>query len=712
MTTEIHNIASAVPMRIPRRRLLARDLAIWRDRLAAWLASDLATPAVWTPVAMGVGAGIYFGLGTEPPFALGLVAFFAALMVLVVSPKFRLAGGAFLLAALGFVAADWRAQSVSAPILKREIGISAISGRVVSVERSPDRERIVLAVDTIARLDAAETPARIRLTWRGEASDVVAGDPVELRAGLSPPPPPAAPGSFDFARQLYFQRIGAVGFAVTRPEGTAKRGQNSIRMRIENLRARLTERITTAAPGQGGAIVAAVVTGKREAIAENSRAALRDAGLAHLLAISGLHMGLATGLIFFAVRGALALVEPIAIRFPIKKWAAAAALLSGFAYLLLSGGAWSPRRAFIMTAIMFVAILVDRRAFSLRNIAIAATIILLTTPEALFHPGFQMSFAAATALIACYELWNRLADPARDFSIGARLKRYAIGVVVTDLVASLATAPFALYHFNRVAIFSLPANVLAMPLMAFWIMPAAVIGLMLAPFGLDGPAWVIAARGMDIILAIGAEVSSWPGAVSLTPQWPVAALIAIVSGGIWFCLTRSPLRFAGAIGLPIAAMIAAWAPTADIFVSSTSKNVGIVTNGSDGSAVIPFNKRREKFALRVWNESIGADPYAERVQIAEIGSCGEAGCIVGVKEKTVSVLRSREMLAEDCARADLVIAMFPVRGRDRGACRADLIDWYSAWDNGAHAVRIEYDSIEVTSVADFRGERPWSGSPD
>lgn len=685
------------------------DLAIWRGRIAAWLQSDMATPAVWTPVAIGLGAGAYFGLKAEPPFAFGLMALAASIAFLIAAPTLRMWSAAVTLASLGFVAADWRAASVSAPILDRDIGISTISGRIISVERSPDRERLVVAVDSIARIDAEETPARIRVTWRGAASDVGAGDHVELRAGLSPPPPPAAPGSFDFARQLYFQRIGAVGFAVTLPARTAERDKNSIRMRIENIRAGLTQRITTAAPGQGGAIVAAVVTGKREAISEGSRAALRDAGLAHLLAISGLHMGLATGLIFFAVRGALATIEPIAIRYPIKKWAAAAALLSGFAYLLLSGGAWSPRRAFIMTAIMLVAILADRRAFSLRNVAIAATVILLTTPEALFHPGFQMSFAAATALIACYELWNRVADPMREFTFRARLKRYAVGLVVTDLVASLATAPFALYHFNRVAIFSLPANVLAMPLMAFWIMPAAVIGLVLAPFGLDEPAWIVAAWGVDVILAIGAEVSSWPGAVSLTPQWPIAALIAIVGGGLWFCLTRSPLRIAGAIGLPIAAAIVAWAPTPDIFVSSTGKNVGVVVNGPDARSVIPLSERREKFALRVWNESVGAAARADRPVMSNIGDCGAAGCVALVNGKTVAMIHSRAMLAEDCARADLVVAMFPVRKWERDGCSAELIDWYSVWNYGAHAVRIGKAGVEMKSVAMARGDRPWSG---
>ncbi len=659
--------------------------------------------AIWTPVFIGIGVGVYFSLKSEPSLAVGAATLAVLALLVVLTPRYRSVIIPVTLAALGFVAADWRASRVATPILERDIGIRAIEGRIYAVERSPERERFVIDVQSIARVNLEDTPKRIRVTWRGQRSDVVAGDHVMLRAGLSPPPPPAAPGSFDFARQLYFRSIGAVGFAVSPPAIVSEGQANSIRTRIENARSGLTRRITSAAPGQGGAIVAAVVTGKREAISEESRAALRDAGLAHLLAISGLHMGLATGIIFFTARGALAAIEPVAIRFPIKKWAAAAALLSGFAYLLLSGGAWSPRRAFVMTAIFLLAILFDRRAFSLRNVAIAASLILLTTPEALVHPGFQMSFAAATALIAIFEWWNRVADPGRDFSLGARLKRYAIGLAVTDLVASLATAPFALFHFNRVAIFSLPANILSMPLMAFWIMPAAVIGLALTPLGLDGPAWVVAAKGVDVILAIGATVSSWPGAVSLTPQWPTGALIAITVGGLWFCLARSPLRLAGAMGVPAAALIVAMAPTPDLFVAASGENVAVIS--ADGQA-IPYNRRRDKFSIRVWNETIGADPNANG---ALFGNCGEAGCITTVRNNTVAVINNSAALAEDCERADLVIALYPVRGGDWRACDAVLIDKRSVWRRGAHAVRFHEDDIVIETVGAVRGARPWSG---
>ncbi len=674
-----------------------------------WLRQDVETAAIWSPVAIGIGVGVYFGLKTEPPFAFGLMALAASLLCLAVSAKLRRFSVVAVLICIGFVAADLRVMSITTPVLDRDLGFRAVEGRIVSVERSASRERFVIAVSSISGLNASETPARLRLTWRGAQSDIVAGDSVKLRAGLSPPPPPAVPGGFDFARQLYFLRIGGVGFAVTPPEKTAQANRHTMRMQIENVRSALAHRITDIAPGQGGAIVAAVVTGKRDAISEEARSALRDAGLAHLLAISGLHMGLATGLIFFAARAIFAAIEPIAIRFPTKKWAAVAALAAGFAYLLLSGASWSPRRAFIMTAIMLTAVLFDRRALSLRNVAIAATVILLTTPEALVHPGFQMSFAAATALIAAYEWWREQARPEHDFSLATKVKDYAIALIVTDVVASLATAPFALYHFNRVAVFSLPANVLAMPLMAFWIMPAAAIGVVLAPFGLDAPAWAAAAYGVDVILSIGGEVSSWPGAVSFTPQWPVVALMTIVGGGLWFALARSPLRYAGVLGIPVAAAIISTVPLPDIFISSTGKNVGVVvTTPARERQVAPFSSRREKFAVGVWNEYVGGDPDLERRRIDDIGECGRAGCVFAINGKSISIIQSRSALAEDCARADLVIAMFAVWDREKAACAAALVDRRSVWDEGAHAIRQVGSGFEITTNLSARGRRPWT----
>ncbi|MHA7872155.1 MAG: ComEC/Rec2 family competence protein, partial [Hyphococcus sp.] len=380
---------------------------------------------------------------------------------------------------------------------------------------------------------------------------------------------------------------------------------------------------------------------------------------------------------------------------------------------VISGGGWSARRAFIMAAIVFAAVIADRRALSLRNVAIAACAILLTTPEALFHPGFQMSFAAVTALIAAYEWLSRHADPFRSFSLTARLRRYAAGLVITDVIAALATAPYALYHFNRVALYSLPANVLSMPLMGFWIIPAAVVALILAPFGLDGWAWRLSAAGVESILVIASEVSNWPGAVSLTPQWPLGAMLALTIGGLWLCLARSPLRLAGLAAMPIAALFTWQVDVPDIYVAASGVNAGVLTtNPKDGIAI--YNPRRDRFAAGVWREAAGFAPENTTTGLAmsEVGGCDRHGCVVDVKAKgKAAFLQTPDVLAEDCSRADVVVAFFPVSARAEKACNAVLIDRRSVWRSGAHAVWLGEGgaSATVRTVGDMRGQRPWTG---
>lgn len=689
---------------------LARFAAGLKSRIAGWAGAESGRLALWAPVAFGAGAATYFMLSDEPP------VWFAPAIVVIAAAGWSLGGAlrlfwaASCLAAAGFFVADLRTESVAAPALARELSPRAVTGRLASVEEGPGMRRLVIAVSAIDGVEVSALPKRVRVSWRGAAFDVLPGEMVTLRAGLSPPPAPEAPGGFDMRRQLYFQQIGAVGYALTPPQrldGGDTGGAARAQVAVERTRLAVARRIVEAAPGAGGAIVAAFVTGKRAAIPAEAERALQRSGLAHLLAISGFHMGLATGLIFFAVRLGLAAIEPAAQRFPIKKWAAVAALAAGVAYLLLSGGGWSARRAFIMTSIVFVAILFDRRALSLRNVAVAATIILLMTPEAVMHPGFQMSFAAVTALIAAYEWASARADPSRSFAFPARFRRYVVGVGVTDTIAATATAPFGLYHFNYAAIYSLPANLAAMPLMAFWIMPVAVAALLLMPFGIDGWAWRAAASGVEMVLATARAVSTQPGAAAFMPQWPPAALAVIALGGLWFCLQRAPWRIVGLAALPLAALLIAATPPPGIFISGRAVNAGVYVHESKSLAV--FEPRRNRFSARVWMEHVGVDPYAATpLAMTAAGRCDASGCVIEQRGVIVSFLTDPLALAEDCARAGLVVAFFPVSEMRRTRCAARLIDRRALWRDGAHAVWIgKGGSVRIRTVGDG-GERPWT----
>ncbi|MCB2114115.1 MAG: ComEC/Rec2 family competence protein [Parvularculaceae bacterium] len=672
--------------------------------------------SLWAPVALGAGAAAYFSLEFEPSLLLTLSLLAIAIFAGALLQNLRTAFAAASVFLLGFAAADFRAAIVDAPILRQPMEFVQIEGRIRSVDESSAHRRITFDALRIENLDPEKTPARVRVTWRGAEFNAKPGDRVSMIVSLSPPPRPAAPGGFDFARQLFFQRIGAVGFAVSAPRMAPGGETNKISVafaaKVDGFRVALARRITDKAQGESGAIVAAVITGKRGALTQESKDAFRDAGLAHLLSISGLHMGLATGLIFFCVRGLLALSEKLALTRPIKKWAAAAALFSGAGYLVLSGGAWPAQRAFIMSSIFFIAILVDRRALSLRNVAIAAFIILLLTPEAVLHPGFQMSFAAVTALIAAYEWASKRADPFRSFSLFSRLRRYAVGVAVTDTIAAIATAPFSLYHFNRAANFGLAANIISVPLMAFWVMPASILAIVLTPFNFDGPVWRLAAAGVDVMLVMARWTMALPGAVTVFPQWPPGALGVITIGGLWLCLMSRGWRFWGLAALPLAFLLTNLSPSPFLYVNEEANNVGFVhvtDKGAKSFAV--FDRRRSRFDVTMWMEEAGIDINRNRaVDLNSAARCDEFGCVISVGTKMIGVNSNPMALDDDCARADLVIALYPVSRKARANCDAELIDRWRLMDFGAHSIAEVKGELSISSVAAQRGRRPWTGA--
>lgn len=703
--------AAGAAVAIDWRAAIARAFRFVRDSAAR----DAPRLGLWAPVALGAGAAVYLTLKSEPPPWLAPAALILSAFIAVRVERRRAAAIAVAFFALGFCAADFRAAQVAAPALERDIGFTQVEGRLIAIEESEKLRRLIIAVDDIEDVPPEKLPARIRLSWRGAAFDALPGERIRLRASLSPPPQPVSPQGYDFARHLYFLKIGAVGFAFSPPEVLEEAAPPfgaRVAGGVERARLALTRRIIAATNGtDAGAIVAAVVTGKREAISDEAEAVFRDSGLTHLLSISGIHLSLATGIVFFALRALLALIEPIALRYPIKKWAAAAAILSGAGYLAMSGLAWPAQRSFLMTAIFYVAILFDRRALSLRNVAIAAAVIILIAPEAVANPGFQMSFAAVTALIAFYEWASARADPMRSFSLPARLGRYAKGIAATDIVSSLATAPFALFHFNRAANFGLIANSISIPLMGFWVMPVAILALLAMPMGVDGPLWRLAAAGVEVMLTLGRWTSSLPGAVTVFPKWPAMVLPLFALGGLWLCLLTGRWRLAGLAVLPVAALMIAASTPPQIYVAPSGDNAAALIEREDGRALAVFIARKDRFAAGAWLEQAGLDERKEQpLPMRRAGLCDGEGCVAPVGAARIAFTDRRETLDDDCARASLVVALFPVTRRERAGCASALIDRRDVWNEGAHAATIHRSgAVRIESVKDRRGTRAWSG---
>lgn len=637
---------------------------------------------------------------------------------------------AFGIAGAGFWAAQWRTVDVAHIVLNNRIGPTTETGRIAGVETFPDSRRVTIDRARIAGLGPDRVPEKIRRRLRGSQPDVIAGGWIRARAILTPPPPPSAPGAFDFQRQSWFRGLGAVGFSlgavqIIAPPRTAQSGETALQdpldvltMALARVRNAITLRVQTALGGTTGAIAAALMTGKRSAIPVPVMKAIRDSGLAHLLAISGLHIGLVAGILFIGVRAVLALVGPWALRYPIKKWAAVVAIVGALAYALIAGSTVPTQRAFLMVGLVLLAVMLDRRGLSIRLVAWAALVILIVQPESLLGPSFQMSFAAVTALIVCYEAISerRRYDVYGTSPVPPWLRKaglYLAGVALTTLIAGLATAPFAVFHFNRFADYGLAANLLAVPVTALWVMPWAVMAFLLMPFGIETLALTPMGWGVDVIISVAETVAGWAGAVTLVPAVPMAALAAMVLGGLWLALWRQRWRFLGLTGLCAGVVLAVMAEPPDVLVDGQGRLLAV--RAADG-AIAVSTVRRARFERGIWLRRFGEEEARALWPKTGISpdkrlTCDKQGCLYRAGGRTVALAFHEGALAEDCWAADVVIAMVPVRRR----CPAPqgVIDRFDLWRDGAAAIWLdESGPIRIETVNGVRGTRPWVVRPE
>jgi competence protein ComEC len=699
---------------------------LWRGFSLAWARDWLRGNAIaeserwvlWLPVAMGGGIAIYFALSFEPspvlawPFLTSAIFLggFAATSEGLLS---RFVFGFVAAALIGFSLAQLRTASVAAPVLPHKIGPVDIDGRVQTVEPHERNVRVEMIPSSIGHMHAETLPAMVRVSIRSGADNLRPGDEISVRAVLMPPPAPAEPGDYDFGRSAYYLRLGAVGYAFGEPEMMQTIAQKGWRPRlenaVENLRWRMTQHIESELPGSIGGIAAALVTGDRGAINDGDEQSLRDAGLAHVLAIAGLHMALVGLGLFWVVRALLAAIPTLALNYPIKKWAAIAALCGTTFYLIVSGAAVPATRAYVMLTTMLVAILFDRPALSMRSVALAAAIILFLRPESIIQPGFQMSFAAVVSLVAVAE-WERtrpqLETGPNRF---AEIRRYMRGIAMTSFIGSLATAPFAAFHFERATHYAVLGNLLAMPIMGFVAMPAAAISVLLMPLHLDHVPLQIMGWGIEAMLAVGRQVSALPGSVSVVSAWPLSAIVFISLGGLWMTLWRRNWRWLGALPIVIGVALIFDARQPDILISRDGATVAV--RGHDGLLRL-MGPPSDNYSAQEW---LKRDGDARDISIIVATSadgvrCDWKGCIGRLPDDSLIASAARtSALAEDCNEAAIVVSASPVRGTCKGPKL--VVDRFAVADNGAYAIWLDGNNMRVETVRQDRGDRPWSPPP-
>lgn len=541
------------------------------ERLAAAFAEERAHGHffLFVPVFLGAGAALWFAAASDPPLHVLILLACAALW-----PAWRLrhredwtalAAGAAFLVPVGMLLAALESRRLETIILDAPV-TSEIAGRVLSRESDGSGAiRYRIALETTRDPALKRAPDVVTLLARSRHEPIPIGGGIKGRARLGPPSGPALEGLNDFAFDAYFAGNGAVGYfysaPVAAPVSEATLSERA-RQEIAIWRNNLTEHIRGRIGGDAGAIAAALVTAEQRAIDAETVEALRQAGLAHVLAISGLNMVLAAGTFLVGARMLMALIPGFAERYPAKKIAAAGALVMVTLYILVSGGAISAVRSWIMICVMLVAVLFGRSAISLRNVAISAILILMVTPSAVTNPGFQMSFAATLGLVAGYAAWRE--RPVRQESRGGPLRlfggslgRFLGGLLLSSLIGGFATLIYSIGHFHRIPAYGLAGNLLAMPVISAIVMPFGLIAVLLMPFGLDAIPFAIMGKGIDWMIALSYWVAGWKGEV-VTGRIPPLAFLLIGVGGGLVCILRTRLRHAGTLLVLLGTGAAVW----------------------------------------------------------------------------------------------------------------------------------------------------------
>lgn len=665
----------------------------------------------WVPVAFGFGIAVYFAADREPVAAVTAAAAAVFCIVAFAARGHRIFPMAVMLAAIfaGFATATLKTARVAHSVLARPMFSVTMKGFVETREERERTDRFVLRVDEMDVPRNLVKLERVRLSVKKGTAPVV-GSFVELKARLLPPLSPLRPGGYDFGRDMYFQGIGASGFAMGAIKTIEAPRDGGIYLKylalMQDMRDAIDARIRSVVSGDARAIATALLTGRRDAISTPVNDAMFISGLGHVLSISGYHMAVVAGVVFFAVRALLALFPALTVTFPIKKWSAAAALVAAAFYLLLSGAEVATQRSFFMTAVVLIAVMVDRRAITFRTLAVAAMIVLAVAPEALVHPSFQMSFAATLGLVALVQIGmpNLFASPDNSRVARAALwgGREIVTLALASLVAGFATMPYAAFHFHRITPYGVLANLAAMPVVSAVVMPAGLLGLLAMPFGFDGVFWRLMDIGIGWMIAVSQWVAALPGAIGRMAAFGTGPLAAMSAGIVVLGLLRTPLRWIGAGLIAVATVWALAAPQPDILVAGDGRTVGV--RAKDGRLRL-MRTAKDAFLSREWLAADADARAAADGSLADGVSCDDAGCVTQASGGAVIALTLKpEAFADDCARAAVIVTL----RQPPPDCAAMVLDRETLRRRGTLALHKTANGYAITAIRPRGVDRPWS----
>jgi competence protein ComEC len=684
----------------------------------AWLAAQLAAErdrfAVWLPVFMGMGVLAYFSLRFEPPVWAGAAALLPALAGWVAGRRYaalRLILPPAIAACLGFTAGQVATARAPPP----ETGLSAraviITGTLRAVEVMPEGRRITLGA---ARLDDAAPLVRtIRVRLRAtDTTELAAGDTVRVRAIVRPPAPPAYPGAWDVQRDAFFAGHGGGGYALGPAQRLMHAAPAGAAGLVQALREAIETHIRAVIPGAPGAIAVTLLTGYARGIPEADHAAFRDSGLAHLLAVAGLHIGIVMGFSMGLARLAFAMSEHASLFWPTKQLAAVAALAAGAGYMVLTGAHVPIVRSFCMASLFTLALLSGRRPASLRGLAVAAVALLLLEPQELPGVSMQMSFSAVLALISGYETLRPWLRRLHGAGWRRRAASHLVALALTSALAGTASLPYGAYHFGHIQLYYVVANMVAVPLTAVLVMPLGMIALPLMPLGLDWLALRPMGWGIQAILLVAHATGDAPAATLTVPHMPAWGLAVLSAGIAWLGIWRGRLRLIGLAAIALGSASPALDRPPDLLVSADARLIGVRT---PAGVFIQQTAGGTRFTRDSWLQFWAAHDAAPMPRQGEAAdgavACTAERCRLRPRAEAPEALLVRNPARmESCRGVAAIVAAEPAR-RLCPRPWPKLVDRFTVWRDGAAAVWLEPGGARVLTDRMMRGARPWVPPP-
>ncbi|MGB6318472.1 MAG: ComEC/Rec2 family competence protein [Litorimonas sp.] len=657
-------------------------------------------------LAFACGIAAYFAWPSEPKgLWVGLTCIFAIATSIVARGVWSSVSILFLLSCLGFAWSTLHAGLVSPNPMVAEQRLE-VTGWVSAIDDVGRMRRLTIDVVSATPTPRSGLPKRVRIRVGKAFTPVDVGDGLNVEAVIGPLPGPAIPDGYDPGRRAFYDGLAGSGFAITpgRLVEVELGLSNRFQVGVSKVRRAIVTRVLAAAPEDTSGLQAALLTGVRDHIPDDQTEHLRASGLAHVLAISGLHMGMVAFGIYAAVGLALASVERLARAQDVRKIAAMVGLVAGTAYLLLSGASVATQRAYIMVSIAFLAIMFDRRAISIRSVMVAALVTLTLRPEALVSVGFQMSFAAVTAMVVIFRAWQDRFPVERTRHWRDRVKTFYGSLFGTSFVAGFATGIFALLHFGRFANYGLIANMAAMSIFPL-VMGAGVLALLLMPLGLEAlPLWVMGSL-LDVMLRVAEYVSELPGAVGTvkaSQPWVIALY------GLGFALACLGGRRGLAVGtLAMIVAVTGWArsPVWDVRIDSKGR-VSVLSEAQAATTSLRADRYgRDQFARASGEPNRDWSSYRDA-----LASCDVMGCRMELGETRMTVIEEPSEVVDACTTSDIVV----LAARDAGpvarrGCNALLLDQRALRQTGGiHLMSGRAESFKPIR-SEKRARRIWGG---